>query len=189
MNSWIRQHHTSDSCTTTANGKQAPNGKTSPTGRMGDQALDYGGNHDMLTTLRTICPTCGGSSMARECGTAAKALYTCLILMGYSSCVSGDGARGCTRDWGSRGRRGGGVEKQTEDKKDGTANERQSSKGRAQEENAGLDRMQPTRQCQWKDGGRGERSIVWGRSVVMVTGANDSGRYFGLHWYPEIMRV
>lgn len=57
---------------------------------------------------------------------------------------------------GGRRRRGGGVEKQTEDKKDGTANERQSSKGRAQEENAGLDRMQPTRQCQWKDGGRGE---------------------------------
>ncbi len=94
----------------------------------------------MLTTLRSICPTCGGSSTARECGTAAKALYTCLILMGYSSCVSGDGARGCTR---GRRRRGGGVEKQTKDKKDGTANERQSSKGRAQEENAGLDRMQP----------------------------------------------
>lgn len=118
MNSRIWHHHEwlmhNDS-------KQAPKGTTCPKGRP---STGWRGNHDMLTTLRSICPTCGGSSTARECGTAAKALYTCLILMGYSSCVSGDGARGCTR---GRGRRGGRVEKQTKDKKDGTANERQSS--------------------------------------------------------------
>lgn len=119
--------------------KQTPKGTKCPTRRP---STGWRGNHDMLTTLRSICPTCGGSSTARECGTAAKALYTCLILMGYSSCVSGDGARGCTRGRGW-GQGGGRVEKQAEDKKNGTANERQSTKGRAQEENAGLDRMQP----------------------------------------------
>lgn len=135
----------------------------------------------MLTTLRSICPTCGGSSTARECGTAAKALYTCLILMGYSSCVSGDGTRGCTRGRGGRGRRGGRVEKQTKDKKDGTANERQSSKGRAQEENAGLDRMQPAiaimSMKEWRER---RESDSMRRSVVMVTTRGNILVYTGI---------
>ncbi len=181
MNSRVRHHHEwlvhNDS-------KQAPKGTKCPQGRP---STGWRGNHDMLTTLRSICPTCGGSSTARECGTAAKALYTCLILMGYSSCVSGDGARGCTRGrWGRR-RRGGGVEKQTKDKRDGTANERQSSKGRAQEENAGLDRMQPAIAIVLMKGWRERREFDSMREVCGY--GDDLGEYFGLHWYPEIMWV
>lgn len=87
----------SDSCTT-ANKKQAPDVQheecVTTHWMMGD--------HDMLTTSRSIRPTCGGSSTARECGTAAKALYTCLTF--NPSNVSGDGARGCMRGRGSRAR-------------------------------------------------------------------------------------
>lgn len=46
-------------------------------------------------TVRAARPTCGGSSTARERGTAANALYACLTFMGNSSGEVGEGARGC----------------------------------------------------------------------------------------------
>lgn len=124
---------------------------------MGDQALDYGGTthaHNLEEHLSYLWGFQYGQGVWHSC----EGLIYLLDIDGvFLMCVRGWGTRlyeGFGR--GGRRRRGGEVEKQTKDKKDGTANERQSSKGRAQEENAGLDRMQPTRQCQWKDGGRGE---------------------------------
>lgn len=79
-----------DPCKTLTNSRQAFK-EWAPMGRLCCQ-----NNHDMLRTARSFYPTCGGSSTAMEWGTAANVLYACLILMGNSLQVSGDGARGCT---------------------------------------------------------------------------------------------
>lgn len=71
-------------------------------------------NHDMLRTARSFYPTCGGSSTAVEWGTAANALYACLILMGNSLKVSGDGAGGCTEGSNAKESKIKGLEDQTE---------------------------------------------------------------------------
>lgn len=58
-----------------------------------------------------ILPTCCGGCTASEWGTAAKALYACLISVGNSSGEGGVGARGCGVGVGRRGeKRAGGSE-------------------------------------------------------------------------------
>ncbi len=154
----------SDSCTTTAN--KLPKEQNV---QREDQALDDGGT-TTCSHLEEHLSYLWGFQYGQGVWHSCEGLIYLLDIDGvFLMCVRGWGTRLYEGSGGSR-TEGWRVEKQTKDKKDGTANERQSSKGRAQEENAGLDRMQPAiaimSMKEWRER---RESDSMRRSVVMVT--------------------